>query len=143
MTGARPKPSGRTSGLYRLATERPIARRTAALAAAAATGIMSGCVRMRQVKPGVVERVVPANDEADRLFTGYYPVGKDFDSADVTIDEHGDRVVLAVDITTSSAGRGGAAADGQEQSFEIELASPRRKRPFVDRDGKPITVAQK
>ncbi|MEL4505243.1 hypothetical protein AAEX63_11640 [Luteococcus sp. H138] len=132
----------RSRALYRLATDRPIARRTAVIAAAALSGTtFSGCLRMRDTKPGTVSRVVPGTDEAEREFTGYYVVGKDFDSADVTIDEHGDRIVLAVDITT--AGKGTSDASGRERSFPIQLASPRRKRPFVDRGGQQIQVSDK
>lgn len=142
MTGRSPQPSRRTSGLYRLATERPIARRTAALAAAVLSGsALAGCVKTRQTRPGTVERVVPGSDEAEREFTGFYVVGQNFDSVDVTIDEHSDRIVLALDITT--AGGDEAEASGREQSFAVELASPRRNRPFVDRDGKEIPVAEK
>ncbi len=138
MTGKTPRPG---SALHRLATERPLARRSIATAAAilGATSL-AGCVKQRETAPGTIEKVSPASSEGI-TWQAHFTVGTDFDSSNLTVQEELERIVLLLDVTTSTAPSGSQDASATERSHEFRLANPRGKRPFVNAEGHDIPVA--
>ncbi|WP_420174735.1 hypothetical protein [Luteococcus sp. OSA5] len=125
--------------LYRLATQRPLARRSLALLAGAfGASSMSGCGAGTQTRRELVERVIPGSDPVS--FTMLYAVGQDFQQAHHLIEEGVDQVKLTVDVTTRTPRKGGTKAIGLEKRYDFTLARPLGKRRFVNHDGSAIKL---
>ncbi|MGO4956060.1 hypothetical protein ACTQ49_02085 [Luteococcus sp. Sow4_B9] len=123
---------------FRLATERPFARRSLmAVAGLFGAGTLGGCGLGRSTAPVAVERIIRGNDPVS--FTMHYTVGKDFLQAHHLIEEAVDRVKLTVEVTTGSSGS--VEAVGIGKAYDFTLARPLGGRRFVDHDDRAIPLS--